>query len=75
MLSKAELEAIDYIGRHRKTYTRVGRGKPISTRMFNKLRKKHLVMWLDEDRRIVMLTYIGELVFTQLHPYSKYRIK
>lgn len=74
-LTKAELKAIDHIGLHRKTLTRVGPRRPVSKRTFNSLRRKGLVMWLDEKKQIVMLTYPGERVFTTLHPYSKYRIK
>jgi len=73
-LSKTELAAIEYIGSHRKTDVKVGRGKPVSTRIFNQLKRKHLVMWMDEKRKIVMLTYMGEREWTKLHPNSKYRI-
>jgi hypothetical protein len=69
--SRAELRAIDYIGNHRKTHARVGKGKPISTRIFNQLRRKGLVMWL-EDGKTCMLTYPGELVWSKMHPFSKY---
>lgn len=74
-LSKAELAAIEHIGSHRKTHTKVGAGRPVSTRTFNALARKRLVMWLDEKKTIAMLTYNGERLWTQLHPTSKYRIK
>ena len=72
--TKAEIAAIEYIGSHRKTDVKVGTGKPISTRIFNQLQRKRLVMWLSEDKKIVMLTANGERVWTQLHPTSKYRL-
>ena len=74
-LSKAELAAIEYIGSHRKSDVKVGTGRPVSARTFNSLKKKLLVMWLSEDKQIVMLTYNGERLWTRLHPTSKYRIK
>jgi hypothetical protein len=73
-LTKAELAAIEYIGRHRKTDVKVGTGKPISSRIFNQLQRKRLVMWMDEKRSVAMLTANGERVWTKLHPTSKYRI-
>jgi hypothetical protein len=74
-LTPAERAAIDCIGRHRKTDVKVGAGKLISTRMFNQLQRKGLVMWLNENRRTLMLTYPGERLFTKMHPHSKYRIR
>lgn len=73
-LSKAEREAVDYIGRHRKTKVSVGKGRAISTRMFNQLKRKGLVMWANQDRTHAMLTAPGERVWTKMHPTSKYRI-
>lgn len=72
-MTKAMIAAIDFIGRHRKTKTKVGRD--ISVVTANRLFRAKCIMWLDEKRRLVMLTYNGERVFTKLHPYSKYRIK
>jgi hypothetical protein len=72
--TRAEIAAIEYIGSHRKSDVKVGTGKPISTRTFNSLAKKRLVMWISEDKKTVMLTANGERVWTQLHPNSKYRI-
>lgn len=74
-LTKAEIAAIEYLGSHRKSRVKVGTGKPISTRIFNQLERKGAVMWLDEGRKIAMLTYGGERVWTQLHPTSKYKIR
>lgn len=74
-LTEAETKAIDVIGRHRKTKVKVGVNKPISTRMFNQLKRKGLVMWLSEAQHTVMLTARGETFWTRLHPTSKYRIK
>lgn len=74
-LTPAQTAALDYIGNHRKTDVKVGPGKPISQRMFNTLEKKRLVMWLNESKKTVMLTYPGERMWTKLHPTSKYRIK
>lgn len=73
-LTPAQRQAISTIGRHRKTFARYGKGKDISTRMFNTLKAKRLVMVVDEHKKTVMLTYPGECVFTALHPYSKYAI-
>lgn len=72
--TRAEIAAIEYIGLHRKTAVKVGTGKPISTRIFNQLQRKRLVMWLDEKKSICMLTAGGEMIWTRLHPTSKYRI-
>lgn len=74
-LTKDQLNAIDKIGRSRRSRMKIGKGKPISTRMFNTLKKKGLVMWLDEAKKEIMLTYPGERIFTKLHPTSKYKIK
>lgn len=74
-LTKAELAAIEYIGSHRKTHTKVGIGRPVSTRIFNSLQQKRLVMWLDESKKIAMFTYNGEKLWSKLHPTSKYRVK
>ena len=74
-LTKAELAAIEYIGSHRKTGTKVGTGKPVSTRTFNSLARKRLVMWLSEERKTVMLTYLGEKEWSKLHPSSKYVLR
>ena len=71
-MTKAMLQAIDYIGRHRKTKTKVGRD--ISVVTANRLLKARLIMWLNKEKKTVMLTLAGELVFTGLHPNSKYRI-
>lgn len=73
--TKAEIAAIEYIGSHRKSDVKVGTGKPISTRIFNQLQRKRLVMWLDENKKIVMLTAGGEMIWTKLHPTSKYKIR
>jgi hypothetical protein len=73
MLTKAMIKAIDHIGTHRKTKTKVGRD--ISAVTANRLFRAKLIMWLDQDKKLVMLTYNGEREFTKLHPYSKYRIK
>lgn len=72
-ITRAMTKAIDYIGRHRKTKTKVGRD--ISAVTANRLFDAHLIMWLDEKRKLVMLTYPGERLFTKMHPYSKYKIK
>lgn len=72
-MTKAMIKAIDYIGRHRKSKTKVGRD--ISAVTANRLLRARLIMWQDEQKRTVMLTFNGERVFTKLHPYSKYRIK
>lgn len=72
-MTKTMLKAISFIGLHRKTKTKVGRD--ISTITANRLFKAKMIMWLDEDKKLVMLTYNGEREFTKLHPYSKYRIK
>lgn len=72
-MTKAMKAAIDYIGLHRKSKTKVGRDISIVTA--NRLFKAKLIMWLDEQKKLVMLTYNGEREFTKLHPYSKYRIK
>lgn len=69
-LTKAQKEAIDFIGNHRKTDVRIG--KHISVRMFNILQKKGLVMRLG---KCCILTYPGERVWTLMHPHSKYAIK
>jgi hypothetical protein len=74
-LTKAELAAIEYIGSHRKSDVKVGAGRPVSTRTFNTLQRKRLVMWLSETKQICMLTANGELEWTRLHPSSKYRLK
>jgi len=74
-LTDAETKALDTIGRHRKTKLKVGQGKPISTRMFNQLKRKGLVMWMDQQQTCVMLTAPGERLWTKLHPTSKYRLK
>lgn len=73
-LTTHQLAAIDRIGRRRRTSARVGQGKQVSAIMFNRLKKMHLVMWLDEAKKECMLTAQGERVFTRLHPRSKYRI-
>ena len=72
-MTKTMLKAIDYIGSHRKTRTKVGRD--ISAITANRLFKDKMIMWLDEKKKLVMLTYNGEREFTKMHPYSKYRIK
>jgi hypothetical protein len=72
-LTEAMKKAIDYIGRHRKSETKVGRD--ISAVTANRLFRAKYIMWLDEKKKLVMLTYNGERVFTKLHPHSKYRIK
>jgi len=72
MMTKTMIRAISYIGLHRKTKTKVGRD--ISVITANRLFRAKLIMWLDEKKKLVMLTYNGERVFTTLHPYSKYRI-
>lgn len=74
-LTKAELAAIEHIGSHRKTHTKVGSGRPVSTRTFNSLERKKLVMWMSEEKQICMLTYNGERLWSSLHPSSKYRVK
>lgn len=73
--TKAEVEAIEYLGSHRKSDVKVGVGKPISARTFNSLKRKNAVMWMSEARKIAMLTYGGELLWTKLHPASKYKIR
>lgn len=72
-LTPAQRRAISYIGRCRGRVARYGKGQPISTRTFNALSAKRLVMENGPGR--VMLTWNGELVFTALHPKSKYAIK
>lgn len=71
-MTKAMIAAIDFIGRHRKTKTKVGRD--ISVVTANRLLKSGHIMWQNREKKTVMLTYRGELVFTGLHPNSKYRI-
>lgn len=74
-LTKTMLEAIDHIGRHRKTGVILRRKScSVSVRTANKLIHLGYVMWIEENRSI-MLTYKGERVFTALHPTSKWRIK
>lgn len=76
-LSPAERRAIEYIGSHRtgKNPARVGKGRPISTRTFNCLKSKGLVMWASESKKEAMLTYPGERVWSYLHPHSKYKVR
>lgn len=71
-MTKTMKAAIDHIGTHRKTKTKVG--KDISAITANRLFKAKMIMWLDEDKKLVMLTYNGEREFTKMHPYSKYRV-
>lgn len=72
-LTRAEQAAIELLGRRRKSHTKYGQGREISTRLFNQLQRKGLLMEIGTSGYI-MLTYSGEKVWTQLHPNSKYRI-
>lgn len=73
-LTPAERRAIECLGRRRKSDVKVGRNRPISRRIFNQLQQKKLVMWLDKQRCIAMLTANGEREWARMHPHSKYRI-
>jgi hypothetical protein len=77
ILTKTELAAIEYIGLHRKTEVLVG--KHLSKRIYNQLNKKGYIMDSYKSKKMkyqrVQLTARGEVVFTAMHPYSKYRIK
>lgn len=68
-LTKTQQEALDLIGRRRKTKVIIG--KDISARTFNKLEKMGLAMRYGDN--YAMLTYRGERVWTAVHPNSKYR--
>lgn len=72
-LTRTELKALDYIGRHRKSDVKPHRKScRVSMRTANRLVLYHYCMWNDDS---IMLTYRGERLFTALHPYSKWRIK
>ena len=70
-LTKAQRDAIDLIGRRRKSDVRIG--KDISAVTANRLIAMRLVMKIGE--KSLMLTYNGERIWSELHPNSKYRIK
>lgn len=70
-LTRTQRAAITHIGRHRRTSPKVGKGQPVSRLMVNKLMRMGLVMKVSDH---FMLTYLGERVFTKLHPHSKYKI-
>lgn len=72
-LSKAEQKALDAIGNHRKTKCPIGKGKRVSTRTYNSLVKRELVMPQWDGKPHPMLTLRGEMMWTALHPTSKYR--
>lgn len=77
-LTRAQIEALDRIGRRRKAGVKIGsRPGPgwLSPSMFRKLESLGLVMMQSESQKLVMLTYPGEKLFTELHPHSKYRVK
>ncbi len=70
-LNKAEWAAIDYLGSHPKAHAKVGTGKPISTRTFNRLNKLGLTMWLNEEQKVASLTRSGEQVWSYRKKTSK----
>ncbi len=72
-LTKAQRDAIDLIGRRRKSDVRIG--KDISAVTANRLIAMRLVMTIGKEQKSLMLTYNGERIWTALHPNSKYRIK
>lgn len=77
-LTRAQLEAINLIGRRRKAGVKIGQASrpgQISPAMFRKLESFGLVMRLSPGSKDIILTYPGEKVFTELHPRSKYRVK
>lgn len=75
-LTQSDLQAIDYVGRHRKTHVYPHRKScPLSVRTMNKLIKRGYFMPIDDVIDWAMLTYQGEKVFTALYPYSKWRIQ
>jgi len=75
-LTKAQLEAIDKIGRRRKAGAKIGPGAGrVSMRMFRTLERRGLVMWQSEDHHLAMLTYPGERVWAKLHPTSRYAVR
>lgn len=70
-LTRTQRVAITYIGRHRRTAPKVGRGQPVSSVTINRLMRLKLVM---KNGDAFMLTYLGERQFTKQHPTSKYKI-
>lgn len=81
-ITDTDLKAISYIGRHRKSDVKPHRKScDVSVRTANKLIKRGFVMALygkdnhEDIRQGIMLTLRGELVFSKLHPTSKYAIK
>jgi hypothetical protein len=78
-LTDTDLQAIEHVGRHRKTTTYPHRKScPVSVRTTNKLMKRGYIMTCgsgDDIKSGVMLTYPGERIFTALFPYSKWKIK
>ncbi len=72
-LSKAEWIAIDYLGSHPKTHAKVGTGRPISTRTFNRLHQLGLVIWASEEHKVVTLSTSGACLWTQRQPTRKHK--